>query len=314
MAADAAGLPLPPDPVPPPRSPGTRRRPSTAAKPPRIETELAAGAAALDATSAAGIGGAPRPAGSARGNETGDSAPDEIDRNADSAVVYPGLVTCAQGGLLLLLALLKLLAIDQILRDHPRLAAVNLPARLLADVAARFALPSRHPLLQALPELPPDDAVIEDFDCPPVWRGLIAVNGGLHRFDTRRDGSRCYVTDRSRKLLLYVGSSRLPAWTRACAITHHRGSRPAANSVDLSRSLQLLMSRYLRRHARMSLRQLIHRPARIAATRTHLDLLFEHAQMDIRIRKCGLDIDPGWVAWLARVVRFHYEDRENTDV
>jgi hypothetical protein len=29
---------------------------------------------------------------------------------------------------------------------------------------------------------------------------------------------------------------------------------------------------------------------------------------DLRIRRAGLDIDPGWIPWFARVVTFHYQD------
>jgi hypothetical protein len=30
----------------------------------------------------------------------------------------------------------------------------------------------------------------------------------------------------------------------------------------------------------------------------------------MRIRRAGLDIDPGWVPWLGRVVSFHYRETE----
>ena len=35
----------------------------------------------------------------------------------------------------------------------------------------------------------------------------------------------------------------------------------------------------------------------------HLSL----ADVDLDIRRAGLDIDPGWLPWLGRVVRFRYE-------
>ena len=62
------------------------------------------------------------------------------------------------------------------------------------------------------------------------------------------------------------------------------------------------------------LRQLIAREGKIAVSRTHLDILFEAKQMDIRIRRAGLDIDPGWVAWIARVVKFHYDHGDTVNV
>ncbi len=47
--------------------------------------------------------------------------------------------------------------------------------------------------------------------------------------------------------------------------------------------------------------------ARLWATETHLDLDLETTSIDLALRLSGLDLDPGWVPWLGRVVRFHYD-------
>jgi hypothetical protein len=60
------------------------------------------------------------------------------------------------------------------------------------------------------------------------------------------------------------------------------------------------------RRAGLGLRELVCRPGRLLATPTHLDALFDMEHLDIRVRRLGLDVDPGWVPWLGRVVRFHY--------
>ena len=65
---------------------------------------------------------------------------------------------------------------------------------------------------------------------------------------------------------------------------------------------------WCRRYVRMPLAQIIDRPGAFTLTRTHLDIYFHHDQADIRIRRSGLDLDPGWVPWLGRVVLFHYEN------
>jgi hypothetical protein len=67
--------------------------------------------------------------------------------------------------------------------------------------------------------------------------------------------------------------------------------------------------RYLRRHARIGLASLVLRPARLAITPTHLDVFFRLTAADLRIRRAGLDIDPGWLPWFGRVVAFHYGER-----
>jgi hypothetical protein len=67
--------------------------------------------------------------------------------------------------------------------------------------------------------------------------------------------------------------------------------------------------RFLRRHARIGLASLVLRPARLAITPTHVDVFFRLNAADVRIRRAGLDVDPGWVPWFRRVVAFHYGDR-----
>lgn len=68
--------------------------------------------------------------------------------------------------------------------------------------------------------------------------------------------------------------------------------------------------RWCRRNARMGLISAIRRPGRLFASRTHLEIGFHVSQLDLRIRRSALDVDPGWVPWLGRVVRFHYLDPE----
>ena len=72
------------------------------------------------------------------------------------------------------------------------------------------------------------------------------------------------------------------------------------------RGLHLAARRWCLRRGGLGLRTLVQRPARILATRTHVDVLLDIRQADARIRGLGLDVDPGWVPWLGRVVRFHY--------
>jgi hypothetical protein len=68
--------------------------------------------------------------------------------------------------------------------------------------------------------------------------------------------------------------------------------------------------RWCRRHARMGLATLICRPARVQASLTHIDVAFPLSTLEVRIRRHALDVDPGWVPWLGRVVQFAYSDVE----
>ena len=64
--------------------------------------------------------------------------------------------------------------------------------------------------------------------------------------------------------------------------------------------------RALRCEVRIGLHTLVCRPAAMRITPTHVDLRQPIDAVDLRIRRAGLDLDPGWVPWLGRVLRFHY--------
>ena len=63
-----------------------------------------------------------------------------------------------------------------------------------------------------------------------------------------------------------------------------------------------------RRHARLGLIALTRRPGRVYASETHLDIAFDLSQLDVRVRRAALDVDPGWIPWLGRVIQFTYTD------
>lgn len=64
--------------------------------------------------------------------------------------------------------------------------------------------------------------------------------------------------------------------------------------------------RHLRLQLGIGLYSLVCRAAKMRITATHADVRLPIDAVDVRIRRAGLDLDPGWVAWLGRVVRFHY--------
>lgn len=51
---------------------------------------------------------------------------------------------------------------------------------------------------------------------------------------------------------------------------------------------------------------LVHRPATLRIEPGWVEVCFEHTQVDTRIRRLALDLDPGWVPWCQAVVRFRY--------
>lgn len=47
-------------------------------------------------------------------------------------------------------------------------------------------------------------------------------------------------------------------------------------------------------------------PALVLATPSHLDVHYRMADLRLDVRRVALDVNPGWLPWLGRVVNFHY--------
>jgi hypothetical protein len=64
----------------------------------------------------------------------------------------------------------------------------------------------------------------------------------------------------------------------------------------------------LRMEAELTMRQLVHRPGALSASRTTIDVLVHHSELDANVERAGLNTDPGLVPWLGRALQFHYFD------
>ena len=74
-------------------------------------------------------------------------------------------------------------------------------------------------------------------------------------------------------------------------------------SLETVRALRLACVTATRR----PLRRILARRGRILVTRTHLTVVFDLTSVRLDVRQAGLDLDPGWLPRLGRVVRFEYE-------
>lgn len=84
----------------------------------------------------------------------------------------------------------------------------------------------------------------------------------------------------------------------------------AFEDARLPRRWLLQARRALRRYARIDLTALVCRRAWVSATPTHLDAIYPLDDVDLRLRRAGLDRDPGWLPWFGRIVHFHFVARE----
>jgi hypothetical protein len=54
-------------------------------------------------------------------------------------------------------------------------------------------------------------------------------------------------------------------------------------------------------------KELLQHRGRLYVTRMHVDVKLPLAGISIAVRRAGLDVDPGWVPELGRIVKFHYD-------
>jgi hypothetical protein len=219
-------------------------------------------------------------------------------------------------GFLFLVGVLSRLGIEEILRSQPQFADVNLPAHLLWALVEHLHLAVDDPVCSFLPGLPEVDGVEEfDFVAPQPWMSL------LDHYPTN-DADRVLrlsINDRKRKILsdndtgvvLAVWGEQRPRglddWLRAHKIISDP-IRPASDFDDIITAFLDILGIYLERRVNMDVRTLVNRQGVVATTKTHVDVLLVLKHADIRIRAAGLDIDPGWVPWLGRVVQYHYQE------
>jgi hypothetical protein len=83
---------------------------------------------------------------------------------------------------------------------------------------------------------------------------------------------------------------------------------------ELLRAWTLGVRRWCWHYGRLKLSEIVVRKGKVWATLTDIDVTLPLKLADVRIRRVGLDIDPGWLPWMGRygrVVRFHYREAES---
>ncbi|QRN93111.1 hypothetical protein JRI60_28325 [Archangium violaceum] len=214
------------------------------------------------------------------------------------------------GGLLFLVPVLERLGISTLLEEHPSLLELDLTDRLLSFIAERLGVPATDPSRVILEtHLRGPRPVHCPFALPERLRTQVAIRREDAPLAFHEGGplERTVLTDATGRLPLAVTYGVEPGGANP---PPERTLAPALRGEDdlglLLLGLRTAARRWCRRYARLGLHELVRRPGRITATRTHVDVLFDIQQADIRVRSAGLDVDPGWVPWLGRVVRFHY--------
>jgi hypothetical protein len=93
-----------------------------------------------------------------------------------------------------------------------------------------------------------------------------------------------------------------PSWWPANLVP----DRYAAPLEYVLRVWCLAVRRWCWRTGKVTVRDVVSRAGVFSVSRTDLDVSLPIEEADIRVRRIGLDLDPGWLPWFGRVVRFHY--------
>ena len=208
------------------------------------------------------------------------------------------------GGLYFLLPVLARLGIAKALDAHPDWREWDLGHRALDRAATRAGAHPDDPIR-------PDD--IEGrappprctFRAPDSWWAQLGPSGDL------RVGPR--VGDPSATVLVDAADMPWALW-REGPPADLPPARPTPHWVGATSDLSTLADAWVGAAARwleradetLTLDAVIRRPAAILRTRTHVDILLNLDDTDIRLRRLALDVNPGFVPWFGRVVTFHY--------
>lgn len=214
-------------------------------------------------------------------------------------------VASAAAGIAFLLPVLARLGYAQWLDASPAWAGQGVLQQVFGKALDRLGVDPADPARILADATPASRALPARFVAPASWRdGLLRGAGPL----------RCASASTHTVLLDPSGRLLLAAW---------RGARPRALLADIRCACpadaapafgaeQVALAwlhaarRWLRRRAGIGLHDLVRRSGRIACGHTHLDVTFALGDVDLRVRRAGLDFDPGWLPWMGRVVGFHF--------
>ncbi|MFZ4698457.1 MAG: hypothetical protein ACOYMG_00255 [Candidatus Methylumidiphilus sp.] len=216
------------------------------------------------------------------------------------------------GGLLFLLPVLEILGYRRWVKNSRGWDGYDTVRSVLSELLGRLAIAQDDPAWLLVASHKPGQ-LPRCFAAPLTWLELCEDQPAFCR--VQRDG-RQQLWDATERLLLaeWRGNpshavAALMARKQICDIPGNNPSRALPQLVG--HAWLNACRRWLRRQAKLGLADLVMRPARISATPTHVDIEFDINLTDIRIRRAGLDINPGWLPWFGLVVGFHYERKGN---
>ena len=247
-----------------------------------------------------------------RATETkSDASAHTHDLNSRTALNEPTAGPLTEiAGLFYLVSIFNCLGMEEMLTEDPTLIEWELPRRLLKHFSQRMRLESHDPALEVfeVQNLDPSIPSPATFVSPTAWDSMIVSE----TLNLGRAADKSHLLwDNSGYLPLAQWRGRPSQAIRTLMDRHPNIGRHGliwtfAKDSVICEAWRRAVKRWCRRFVGLGLRSLVCRPGRIAFTNTHLDVYLNLNQLDVRIRQAGIDLDPGWVPWLGRVVHYHY--------
>ena len=108
--------------------------------------------------------------------------------------------------------------------------------------------------------------------------------------------------DLRHKYVVKMPESWQPLFPRA-----HLAQPFERDALSIARLWIFAVHRWLLRFGELRISDVVRKQGQVAYARPQVDITLLLREVDVRVRRLGLDVDPGWVPWLGLIVRFHYE-------
>jgi hypothetical protein len=211
-------------------------------------------------------------------------------------------------GLLFLINAAARLGLQQWLATNRDWASWGLVPRLFESLGARLGISDADPIRAPVPSIESERPAPARFVLPVAWRVLVGGSRIEQRVTT--PGTAQVITALSGRLPLAgwrddAAAIPVGAYEVAAAPSGSKSYRGSLESAVIEAWITA-MRLWCRRYCGSGLVSVVRRTGYIVHSATHVNVNFDLKAADIRLRRAGLDIDPGWVAWFGRIVTFHY--------
>jgi hypothetical protein len=245
----------------------------------------------------------------------------ELDRRAPSLEPFqatlappPPLTAAALtdfGGALFLVPVLNWLGLDSWIASNTELNLQAFGVRVLFGVLDSVRCPALDPMRRALAskQAPANLERLRFVMAPHWWFEL--CQGTEFTLCPTPDGDYLIRDARSGLWLAQVSDVQraLPP-----AVLERLGSGP---NIEPERAARAHLDAWIhacilacKRRYGLDLARVLCRRALVSANETHVDVVFPISAVDMEIRRRGLDANPGWTPFLARVFTFYYVEQE----